>query len=71
MGSSSIWLKDLRVLYRVSLKDMIIIDNSVLSFAIHINNGIPILPYYDNKYDNELLSLEKHLKLLSKASDIR
>lgn len=40
---------------------MIIIDNSVLSFAFHLENGIPVLPYYNNKNDNELLYLKDYL----------
>ena len=34
-----------------SLKDILIIDNSVMSFAFDIDNGIPILPYYDAEKD--------------------
>ena len=33
---------------------MIIIDNSILSFAYHLNNGIPIVPYYDKDEDKSL-----------------
>ena len=38
----------------VSLKDMVIIDNSVLSFAFHLDNGIPILPYYNGEEETEM-----------------
>ena len=40
------YIKDLRVFKNISLDDIVIIDNSVLSFAFHLDNGIPILPYY-------------------------
>ena len=50
---------------------MIMIDNSVLSFAFHLDNGIPILPYYNNKQDNELLFLRDHLYNLSRSDDFR
>jgi len=43
---------------------MIIIDNSILSFAFHLDNGIPILPYYNNKNDRELLYLVHYLGTL-------
>ena len=36
---------------------MIIVDNSSLSFCKNLNNGIPIIPFYDDKYDRELLEL--------------
>jgi CTD small phosphatase-like protein 2 len=39
------------------LKDILIIDNSCLSFAFNIDNGIPIVPFYDDNNDQEL----KHL----------
>ena len=36
------------------MKNILIIDNSVLSFAFNLDNGIPILPYYDSEKDVEL-----------------
>lgn len=42
-------IKDLRIIANRNLKDMVIIDNSALSFSLNVNNGIPILPFYDNK----------------------
>ena len=54
-----------------SLKDIVIIDNSVLSFAFHLDNGIPILPYYNAKQDVELLLCSVYLETLSKHDDVR
>lgn len=59
--NGTIYIKDLRIIRNVSLKNMIIIDNSVLSFAFHLENGIPVLPYYNNKNDNELIYLKDYL----------
>jgi len=42
-----VYVKDLDIFDGVSLKDMIIIDNSILAYANHLNNGIPIVPYYN------------------------
>lgn len=48
----SVHVKDLRVLCADrSLKDMVLIDNAAYSFGYQIDNGIPIIPYYDNKND--------------------
>jgi len=65
-----IYIKDLRIIKNVKLSDMIIIDNSVLSFAFHLDNGIPILPYYNNKEDNEMIHLKNYLKKLIGAENI-
>ena len=43
VDGKTFYIKDLRIFEDVSLSDMVIIDNSVLSFAFHLNNGIPIL----------------------------
>ena len=52
---------------------MVIVDNSALSFAFNVNNGIPILPYYDNTNDEELKHLRYYLNCLREArvQDIR
>lgn len=41
--SNGIFIKDLRTLTNRSLKDLIIVDNSVFSFAYQLDNGIPII----------------------------
>ena len=65
------YIKDLRILKNVSLKDMVIIDNSVLSFAFHLDNGIPILPYYRGEEGIEMQNLSKLLLKLSECDDIK
>ena len=50
---------------------MIIVDNAAYSFAFQLENGIPILPYYDFKADRELLYLKDYLIELSQAENIR
>jgi len=66
-----IYVKDLRIIKNVSLRNMIIIDNSVLSFSFNLENGIPILPFYDNYKDNEFIFLKNYLIELSNISDVR
>ena len=47
------------------------IDNSILSFAYHINNGIPVVPFYDSKQDNELPLLCFYLLSIASFKDLR
>jgi CTD small phosphatase-like protein 2 len=49
-------MKDLRIFNR-DMKDIVLVDNAAYSFGVNIENGIPIIPYYENKDDKEL----KHL----------
>ncbi|CAI2384167.1 unnamed protein product [Moneuplotes crassus] len=66
------YLKDLNIFEdQWDLKDIVLIDNMSLSFGHQNNNGIPILPFYDNKQDNELLHLAQYLKRLANKYDIR
>ena len=44
------------------MKDIVLIDNAAYSFGFHLENGIPIIPFYDNKEDKELESLLKYLR---------
>lgn len=67
--NGTIYVKDLRVIKNVPLSNMIIIDNSVLSFAFQLDNGIPILPYYSNKDDIEMNFLKNYLIKLVKYDD--
>lgn len=61
------YIKDLRVFKNISLDDIVIIDNSVLSFAFHLDNGIPILPYYSGSDEIEMNNL---MKLLENLADV-
>ena len=66
------YVKDLDIFNEnYNLKDIIIIDNSLLSFAYHINNGIPVVPFYDSKQDSELPLLSFYLLSISNYKDLR
>jgi len=66
------YIKDLGILEDCcDLKDVVLIDNSVLSFAYHLDNGIPISPFYDSKNDCELLSISNFLLKYANEDDIR
>jgi len=64
-------IKDLRVIGNRNLEDVILVDNAAYSFGFQIENGIPIIPYYDNKADQELFHLIPYLKFLSSVRDLR
>lgn len=53
-----------------SLKDIVIVDNSVFSFAHQIDNGIPIIPFYNDKTDEEMLHLIYYINCLATSDDI-
>lgn len=66
-----VFVKDLRVLDNRDLKDLVLVDNASYSFGYQIDNGIPILPFYDDKSDEELRILSSFLKTLGKEEDVR
>lgn len=55
------YLKDLRILTGVEQKDVIIVDNQLLSFALQPDNGIPISSYFYDPNDTELRCLADYL----------
>ena len=63
-------LKDLRIFANRDVANIVIIDNAVHSFAYHLDNGIPIITWHNDKYDRELLKLIDYLKLLAAGADI-
>jgi len=66
------YVKDLKIIEDAyDLKDVVVIDNSVLSFAYHLDNGIPISPFYDSKTDTELLDIADFLVEYADENDIR
>ena len=64
------YIKNLDKLGR-DLKDVIIVDNSALSYSFNKENGIPILTWFCDKTDKELYKLLPVLEFLSDVNDIR
>ena len=64
------YLKDLSQIGNY-YQDMIIIDNNPISYSINQDNGLPILTWYDDMNDNELMKLIPLLEFLSKVNDVR
>ena len=53
------------------LKDLVMVDCSVIGFGFFLENGIPIIPYYDSKEDVELKLLSYYLLSISSNNDLR
>ena len=66
-----IYIKDLRVIANRNLNDIILVDNAAYSFGYQVENGIPILPFYDSPEDKELKHLMTYLKAMATAKDLR
>ncbi|CAD8076948.1 unnamed protein product [Paramecium sonneborni] len=63
-----LFIKDLRVIGNRQIENMLLIDNAPYSYCYQIDNGIPIIPFYDNKYDKELVFLTDYLLNLQKCN---
>lgn len=68
--ADGMFIKDLRVINR-PLSDIVLVDNAAYSYAFQVDNGIPIIPYYEGRLDFELSSLERYLNSLVLAKDVR
>ena len=64
------FVKDLQRLGR-DLKNIVIVDNSPLSYALHPENGLPILTWFEDKSDRELYAIMPVLEFLSSVKDVR
>ena len=53
-----------------NIKDIIIVDNSIISFAFNLSNGVPIKAFLGNKNDEELLFMVTFLEELF-SKDVR
>lgn len=64
--------KNLNIFKKICpLKDIVMIDCSVIGFGFFLENGIPIIPYYDSKEDVELKLLSYYLLSISSNNDLR
>ncbi len=64
------FVKDLTRLGR-DMKDIIIVDNSPVAYALNQYNGFPILSWFEDKNDTELLKIIPILEFLSYVPDVR
>ena len=70
--NDKIFVKDLRIIKGIDIKDIILLDNSIYSFSAQINNGILVNSFYNDKNDIELYNVLGYLlNFLVKAEDVR
>ena len=72
VDGAKFYVKDLDIFKEnYDLKDIVIVDNSVLSFSFHLHNGVPIVPYYDEDKDGSLYVVGLYLIHIFKEDDLR
>ena len=64
-------MKDLSIIADRNIKEVIIVDNSIISFAFNLSNGIPIKEFLGNKNDEELLFMVSYLEEMFSFPDVR
>lgn len=67
---NNIHVKDLTRLGR-SMKDVVIVDNSPAAYLFQPENALPIVSWYDDPNDGELLRLAQILERLAYEEDVR
>lgn len=65
------FVKDLRMFRGIDLKDILFIDNYVYSFAFQLDNGIPVVPFFGDMNDKELIKIIRYLKFVHGMEDMR
>ena len=66
-----VYIKDLRVITNRALENMVLIDNSAYCFAYQLENGVPIVSWYNDNEDTELMELTHYLSSIETAKDVR
>ena len=67
-----IYIKDLNILQNRNINEIVIVDNSLLSFSNQLSNGILISSFSDDRNDNVLKYLKTYLEdYIYKAEDVR
>ena len=70
-AAPGVYVKDLRVFQDRDIKDIVLVDNSILSFAFQMDNGIPIKAYMRQEDDEELLYMVSFLEEVFTVADPR
>lgn len=66
------FVKDLDIILDRDKKNLIIVDNSIVSFAFDLDNGVPINSFFGSEVDDkELLFLYSFLEEVAEQPDVR
>ena len=68
---NNVILKNLEFIYNLNLNKTVFIDNSPIHFYKNSENIVPIIPFFGDAKDQELIKLEKFLKFLFNKKDFR
>lgn len=68
--NQGVHIKDLRIFNR-DFKRLILVDNAAYSYGLQIDNGVPIIPFYNNREDRELLFLAEYFNVVKGCDDVR
>lgn len=69
---SNFFIKDLDIILDRDKEKMIIVDNSIVSFAFDLDNGVPINSFFGVEPDDrELLFLYSFLEEVAAVNDVR
>ena len=65
-------MKDLNIIKDRSLEDIVIVDNSIVSFGFQLDNGVPISSFQsEDSQDQEMLYLLTYLEEIYHQKDVR
>jgi len=66
------YVKELSIIQDRDLENIVIVDNSIISFAFNMDNGVPCAAFYRwTKNDEEFLYLNSYLMELFHKTDVR
>ena len=63
-------LKNLKILGNRNLKDVLIIDNAAYSYGYQLENGIPCIPFFNDKADQELKHFVTYAKQIANVPEL-
>ena len=70
-AADGVYVKDLRIIRDRNLSDVILVDNSIISFAFNMDNGVPISAFIRQPSDEEFLYLVSYLEEIYSYPDVR
>jgi RNA polymerase II subunit A small phosphatase-like protein len=71
VGKGNSYIKDLRIIRNRDRKNIILLDNSIISFAYQLSNGIHVTTFFGDQRDRALPAILPFLKALVPVDDVR